>query len=136
MFESVGVFLCITGGLIFIIISLLLLATLANNALDWVSEQRKKRVSQEQRNIWMLLMVAFLTVIGVFLELLGAMMWAQSECRDYLVYIREQHIKTGQLTLWQSFVLKLAAFYRWCAQYWVYLYVASATMAVLGYQTM
>ena len=136
MYESIGAFLCITGGLIFIIISLLLLATLANKAIDWVSEQRKKRVSQEQRNIWTFLMLAFLAVVGFFLGLLGVLMWAQLECRGYVAYIHEQRIKTGQLTLWQSLVLKLEVFYRWCAQYWVYLYVASAAMAVLGYQIM
>ena len=136
MFKSMGIFLCITGGLIFTIISLLLLATLVNRALDWVVEQREKRISKGQRNIGMLLMLAFLTVVGFFLGLLGALMWAQLECRGYVAYIHEQHIKTGQLTLWQSFVLKLAEFYRWCAQYWVYLYAASAIMAVLGYQIM
>jgi hypothetical protein len=132
--QHIGVFLTLVGGLVFMTITLLVLANIVTKLTDWLYE--KKRKLSNIRGFFGVLMWGFIVlvfaIVFIFCEFLGYLMSFLDTYKDYCAYLDKKSV----LNLHQKIHLKLRSIYRKTRQYWLVIYLVSGSASVLGYQLM
>lgn len=132
--QHIGVFLTLVGGLVFMTITLLVLANIVTKLTDWLYE--KKRKLSNIRGffgvlMWGLIVLVF-AIVFIFCEFLGYLMSFLDTYKDYCASLDQKPV----LSLHQKMHLRLRNVYRQTRRYWIVLYFLSSLVCVLGYRLM